>query len=247
MRNLKLKIWAVAVFSPVVAVAVYLESASAATVVAPAAQLHIVCEANLSQSSHSSGFTDQEFKVFYEKFYRLVRAKIWNFGVRDQSEAEDFAQDVFLKLFINGKRVKDAEEDEQRAYVYSVTKSVLIDFTRRKKNRVRENFVSYDSSADEAGSESWIENLLGLSRDMNPQEKVLAEERTKLLRRAMVVLSDEMHEVLSLFYFDQLKYEEIALVQGIPLGTVRSRISRGSKILKEKILSDPRFTSLRSR
>jgi RNA polymerase sigma-70 factor (ECF subfamily) len=60
---------------------------------------------------------------------------------------------------------------------------------------------------------------------------------------------DQVHEpyraALSLFYLEEYSYTEIADILGVPLGTVRSRISRGVAQLRQLILTGTEMTSLR--
>lgn len=53
--------------------------------------------------------------------------------------------------------------------------------------------------------------------------------------RAMALLSPEIRIVVSLALLEELSYEEISLAVGCPVGTVRSRISRGRKQLQQSL------------
>ena len=66
------------------------------------------------------------------------------------------------------------------------------------------------------------------------EEKAEADENTLRLRKLVSQLPDEYRVVIEEKFFNDLKYEEIAQKLDIPLHTVKNRISRGKRIIKEK-------------
>ncbi|MCA9046792.1 MAG: sigma-70 family RNA polymerase sigma factor, partial [Planctomycetaceae bacterium] len=68
-----------------------------------------------------------------------------------------------------------------------------------------------------------------------PHSSLESREDCALVRRALDELSPEFRDPLILKELEGMKYEEIALVLDIPVGTVRSRIHRARQELKEKL------------
>jgi RNA polymerase sigma-70 factor (ECF subfamily) len=72
----------------------------------------------------------------------------------------------------------------------------------------------------------------------SPENGVVRSEHKKIIWESLNHLSSDIRMVLILRDFQEKKYEEIAEIMGLPLGTIKSRVNRGrlqlAKILKEK-------------
>ena len=55
------------------------------------------------------------------------------------------------------------------------------------------------------------------------------------MRNELNRLPEQLRTALALFHLEEMKYEEISTIMGLPLGTVKSHIFRARKILKEKL------------
>jgi RNA polymerase sigma-70 factor (ECF subfamily) len=77
------------------------------------------------------------------------------------------------------------------------------------------------------------------SRYANPAEAFERQELSEHIQQALLRLSEELREAVILRDLEELSYEEIALILGAPLGTVKSRINRGrvelAKVLRRRI------------
>ena len=57
------------------------------------------------------------------------------------------------------------------------------------------------------------------------------------IRNAMEILDDELQQLVILYYFDDLCIEEIAEIQKVPIGTIKSRLARARKILAKELIN----------
>ena len=138
-------------------------------------------------------------------------------------EAEDLTQDIFLKLY-NSLSKYDLKKNFS-AWLLTLTRNYLIDEYRRTKweKKTRDDFNEhyFPSEAFE-----------------NPEEGVLKEENKRTIWRGINNLNSEIRIAVILRDIQGKKYDEIAEIMSLPLGTVKSRVNRGrlqlSKILKEK-------------
>ena len=73
------------------------------------------------------------------------------------------------------------------------------------------------------------------STELDPQQALLQQEALCALQRGLDELPDEMRGVLLLVSLEELSYEEAAVMLSIPIGTVRSRVSRARERLSEKL------------
>jgi RNA polymerase sigma-70 factor (ECF subfamily) len=117
--------------------------------------------------------------------------------LRDRYEAEDVAQEAFLKAFREIGKLRD--DRAFSGFLYRICVRLCMDRLRLK----RPETVEFDPSQPDRGRD--IEN------------KVVIE---KLLRK----LPDDLRTTLILREMEQLSYEEVAEVMAVPVGTVRSRL-----------------------
>ena len=74
-------------------------------------------------------------------------------------------------------------------------------------------------------------------REMSLLDRLERQESSRLVRRAMRVLTPDARAVLLMIDLEGLGYEEAAAVMGVPLNTLRSRIVRARAALKERLLA----------
>jgi len=138
-------------------------------------------------------------------------------------EAEDLTQDIFLKLY-NSITKYDFEKNFT-AWLLTLARNHLIDQYRKTKWEKK--------SRDE-----FDEHYLSAGINSSPEESVLSQESKKIVWEGFKYLSSEIRMAVILRDIQGKKYEEIAEIMELPLGTVKSRVNRGrlqlAKILKEK-------------
>ena len=134
----------------------------------------------------------------------------------NRTEAEDLAQDVFLRVYRTLASYRSAHGGFA-TWATSVTRNLLIDHYRRtKRDRATD-------SLDDAMPV--VENKESAAR--RPDEQVLLGELSAQVQNALTKLSPELREAVILRDLQQLEYAEIQSVLAVPEGTVKSRINRG--------------------
>jgi len=138
------------------------------------------------------------------------------------TDAEDLTQDVFLKVYSNLASF-DIGRGSLQVWITTLTRNLLVDNFRRTRN------LRATGSLDE-GWES-VEELAPIdrltSKTVSPHESAAQKELAKMVQDALARVSVELREAVILRDLQDMDYKEIALVLGIPEGTVKSRISRG--------------------
>jgi RNA polymerase sigma-70 factor (ECF subfamily) len=130
--------------------------------------------------------------------------------LRDPEEARDVAQDVFIRLYERLDAV--GSSDTFKAWLLQIARNASLDRMRRIKARPPVSDVP-------------VEYVLLASGD-DPEKSANDEARERLLRRAVAELSERSREILLLKEIQGLKFEEVAELLGLPLGTVKSRSNR---------------------
>jgi RNA polymerase sigma-70 factor, ECF subfamily len=155
----------------------------------------------------------------WEELLHAHNRKIYNLCYRftgRPAEAEDLTQEVFIKVF-QTLTTYDAAQGAFSTWLNRVARNHLVDHYRRThKDRLT------SSIEDETGG---LEDKPGAEE--HPIARVESRERHEILQAALNRLSPDMREAVVLRDFQDLDYDEIAEVLGVPEGTVKSRINRG--------------------
>ncbi len=131
------------------------------------------------------------------------------------ADAEDLSQQVFLIAQSKLDQLRD--ESAARSWLFTILRNCFSKSLRRRQPVPAANL---ELNVDE------------IAEDM-PLDGPFDEERLQL---ALDQLPDEFRIVLMMYYFEDLPYREIADQQGIPIGTVMSRLSRGKGYLRTMLL-----------
>jgi RNA polymerase sigma-70 factor (ECF subfamily) len=170
-------------------------------------------------------------------FNALVRAyerRIFALALRmmgDRAEAEDLAQEVFVQVF---KAIASFRgESKLSTWIYRI--AVNLSKNRSKYLRVRHADEQDElATLEERGplGESKRANVASVER---PDEMMAGHEAEHVVRRAILELEPSFRECLVLRDVEDLSYEEIGAITGLPEGTVKSRIHRARAQLKELV------------
>lgn len=157
------------------------------------------------------------FSVLVSRYKNLVYSIILRM-ITDSEEANDLAQEVFIKIYKNLE--KYYPQYKFSTWVIRITTNHVIDYRRMKKqDNVPIDDVSYDLSSDES-----------------PESLYLKKER-KISIEKLVSELPEMYKIPIVLYHQQgLSYQEIAQVTDESLSKVKNRIFRGRRMLKESLL-----------
>ena len=158
---------------------------------------------------------------YQHKIIQLV-----NRYVKDPSEAQDVAQETFIKAYraLGNFRGDSAFYTWLYRIAINTAKNYLVARTRR----------SFDSQVDVQDAEQ-IENAPQLQGMETPERLLLNEEIVEVIKTAIDKLPEEMRIAIMLREFEGMSYEEIALAMDCPVGTVRSRIFRAREAIDNKL------------
>jgi RNA polymerase sigma-70 factor, ECF subfamily len=152
--------------------------------------------------------------------------KIYSIAYRltgNADDAADLAQDVFVRVYRNLHRYQPGTFD---GWLYRITKNLFLDSVRRR-SRVRTEPLS---------EEEWRSPA---SEEPGPADVVERRTLEARLEEGLAGLGADFRLAVVLCDVEGLTYEEIAEVTGWPLGTVRSRIHRGRRQLRDHLDRTP--------
>jgi RNA polymerase sigma-70 factor (ECF subfamily) len=156
-------------------------------------------------------------QVAWEQIVRQHWRKVFNLAykfVGRHDEAEDLAQDIFLKIF------KALHTFDRRAnfqtWLISISRNLCIDHYRSVRKE-RETMAREVDAAD----------LMPVSKERSPLVHVEQADLRQLIQRGLAALPPALREAVVKRDLQEFSYHEIAEQLGLPEGTVKSRINRG--------------------
>ncbi len=143
-------------------------------------------------------------------------------------DAQDIVQEAYLRAykFFDGCHGEDA-----RAWLLAIVRNTT--YTWLQKNREHIKNTPFDEEVHglhEEGSATLLNQA-----DNNPEAIVARNDDKRRINHSLAQLPLEFREVLILRELENLSYKEIAIVVGVPIGTVMSRLARGRKLLLESL------------
>ncbi len=148
----------------------------------------------------------------------------------NHADADDLTQETFLRAYRFFDRYNRSMPFEN--WLYRIMSRVFIDELRKKpKHRIQ----SIDQPIN-IGSGSEREMLLEIpDYDSNPENALLTDQLDEVLQTALNSLPEEFRIAVILADIEGMSYEEIAESMSCSLGTVRSRLHRGRKLLRSRL------------
>jgi len=135
---------------------------------------------------------------------------------------EDIEQEVYIKTWQNLDTYK--EEGKFKQWIGTITANLCRDYFKSKEYR------HFNISINEKDT---IENIT--SSEQGQEEIIDAKKRQKIILKAVDSLPAKLRQIVILFEFEELSYEQIAHKTGLPQGTVKSRLFNARKLLSEKL------------
>jgi RNA polymerase sigma-70 factor (ECF subfamily) len=167
----------------------------------------------------------RSFDLLVIKYQSRVLA-IANRFVKDHAEAQDVAQESFIKAF----RAMDSFRGDSAFYtwLYRIVVNTAKNYLQARKRRPQSSLALDDE-------EQFSEHIEALQDVETPETKLVRDQLKSLIDETIAGLSEELRSAICLREFDGMSYEDIAQALDCPIGTVRSRIFRAREIIDEKI------------
>ena len=165
------------------------------------------------------------FDLLVLKYHNRIVKLVSRF-VHDPIEAQDVAQEAFIKAYraIEGFRGESAFYTWLYRIATNAAKNYLVSQSRRPPA----------VGVDAMEAEQYAVDTRLKEKD-TPEGLVVTEELKAVIFRTIESLPDDLKEAITLREIECMSYEDIALVMGCPVGTVRSRIFRARDAIDQKI------------
>lgn len=153
--------------------------------------------------------------------------------MHNPADAADMTQEAFVRLLRSLGTYR--AETKFTTWLYRLVTNICLDGLRRRGRPV-DSLDEPASGLDDAQTAG--ERLADNDRWSQPDEEITLRESATEVRTAIASLPPPQRLALTLHYFEDLRYEDIAETMGLPLNTVKSHIRRGKERLA-LVLSDP--------
>jgi RNA polymerase sigma-70 factor (ECF subfamily) len=172
----------------------------------------------------------------FNELVRLYQAKIFRLVFRmigDKAEAEDLAQEVFVTVF---KSIDTFRGDSKLStWLYRVATNHCKNKIKYLSRRARGSKKEFDEVADRDAVES--ATMATSAQIPRPDELTHAKQTESIIQRALAELDDDQRELVILRDIENMTYEDIQQMTGLPEGTVKSRLHRARLALQRRVIT----------
>jgi RNA polymerase sigma-70 factor (ECF subfamily) len=174
-------------------------------------------------------------KAAFDKLVLKHQHKLFNLCYRflgDYQEANDSAQETFIKVYRSLKRFRF--ESAFSTWLYRIAVNTSKNRLKSAEYRRKKKMVPLDNPVS-LGNSSSITDIQDEAH--SPAMELEKKENMRLIQEAINALPPEQKEVVALRDIEGFSYEEIVEITGVNPGTVKSRLSRARLDLRERLRS----------
>lgn len=173
----------------------------------------------LEQESRFGEAMNRSYKKVFNLAYRLAG---------NRADAEDLTQEAFYRAYRNFESYQGDRPFEN--WIFRIVTRLYLDLKRTKRRRVP--VVSYDTPLQPDGYDAQI-YFETADQTPNPEQRLLEGTVDERLEWSLKRLTKEQRELIVLADLEGVPYKEIAEKLNTPVGTIRSRLHRAHKALKQ--------------
>lgn len=161
------------------------------------------------------------FAELVRRYQRPISGYVYRM-VGDYDASLDLTQEVFIKVYNSLTRF--SPEYKFSTWIYKIAHNSAIDHLRRHSTRERSLMLEADGSSFEIPLES---------KALTPEQLSERRERRDEIEAVIRILPPAQRELIILRHSNDLSYDEIAEVTGLPLGTVKNRLFRAREVMRQ--------------
>jgi RNA polymerase sigma-70 factor (ECF subfamily) len=175
----------------------------------------------------ATAITGQEgsFEELVRRYQRPISAYVYRM-VGNYESALDLTQEIFIKVYASLRKYRS--EFKFSTWIYKIAHNAAVDHLRRSSTR-EQSLIS--------GSESDQFELPIESRRLSPEQESERKERRIEIESVVRALPANYRELIILRHSQDLTYEEIVEVTGLPLGTVKNRLFRAREMMRQQFVN----------
>lgn len=160
-------------------------------------------------------------EIYKNKVFQICYRMLGN-----RHEAEDIAQEAFIRAFINIHTFNVSLKFS--TWLYRIATNLCIDRIRKKK-------PDFYLDAEVSGTEGLTMYSQLAADSALPEDELESLELQETIQKEILKLPDKYRSVIVLKYIEELSLNEISEILDLPLGTVKTRIHRGREALRQQL------------
>jgi RNA polymerase sigma-70 factor, ECF subfamily len=164
------------------------------------------------------------FEELVRRYQRPIAAYVYRM-IGDYESALDLTQEIFIKVYNSLRRYRS--EFKFSTWIYKIAHNSAVDHLRRTSTR-EQSLIS--------GTESDTFELPIESNRLTPEQESERKERRGEIESVIRTLPGNYRELIILRHSQDLTYEEIVEVTGLPLGTVKNRLFRAREMMRQQFV-----------
>jgi RNA polymerase sigma-70 factor (ECF subfamily) len=176
----------------------------------------------LAQEGDQNAFAEL-MKRYNRSLYHVILKM-----VRNVDDAEDLTIEAFAKAFKNLDKFK--QDYTFSTWLFKIATNNCIDFIRKKKNN--ETF-SLNNLYNNTENEEFDLDIA--DENSNPQEDAIRSQKAELMQKLVARLPAKYRKLVTMRYFEERAYQEIAEELEIPIGTVKAQLHRARELLYDMV------------
>lgn len=165
----------------------------------------------------------QSFEMLILKYQSKLFATALNI-LKNRELAEDITQEAYMKAFQKLDTLKNRDQ------FYPWLKRIAINLSFNHFERAK-RVLDVENEDDDT---SFFDRI---PDGESPEELIVKDELKKYVRNFVDALPDKLRVVVVLREIEEMSYDEISEIMGIPLGTVRSRLFNARQLIKERLIN----------
>src|SRR6266850_1117949 len=172
----------------------------------------------------AAGGHEEGFEELVRRYQRPISAYVYRM-VGDYEAALDLTQEIFIKVYSSLNRYR--AEFKFSTWIYKIAHNSAVDHLRRTATREQSLINGNDGDNFELPIESGRPN---------PEQESERKERRIEIECVVRTLPSHYRELIILRHSQDLTYEEIVEVTGLPLGTVKNRLFRAREMMRQQFM-----------
>jgi RNA polymerase sigma-70 factor (ECF subfamily) len=168
------------------------------------------------------------FEVLVDKYKQPLINLLYR-NLRDVTEAEDLAQNVFVQVYKFADRYR--VEAKFSTWLFTIARNLSLNEIRRRSRHPAESLDAVTDPSDESSAPRQFEDR----RNVTAPDRLIQDELSAKVEEALAALPENQRTAILLFKEKEMSYEEISQILGVSLSATKSLIHRGRESLKEKL------------
>ena len=167
------------------------------------------------------------FEELVDKYKQPVLNLVYRI-LRDATEAEDLAQNVFVQVFKSADRYR--VEAKFSTWLFTIARNLCLNELRRRSRHPADSLEAAAETQEEHPARQFEDKA-----SVSAPDHLLREELTSKVQDALASLPENQRTAILLFKEKEMSYEEISKILDCSLSATKSLIHRGRETLKQKL------------